>query len=357
MKKSVLIFCMMFELLLTTSNCFSQSGADSLLTFIGQNKTRSSLSLIVNDSLVGHVNENRMMPLASTAKILIAIEFAKQASYNLVDPGKKIALSELAKYYIPGTDGNAHSSWINYEKQKGNILNDSVSLIEVAKGMIIFSSNANAEYLMDLLGINNINSNIHLLGIKNHTRLYPWVSALFLYGNPKHLKEENIINNVKKLSDDEYAKASMQIHNELKKDSTFKQKLNLNDLTIEAQKEWSDRLPSSTTKEYARLCNILDNRQIFDKKTYDILSELLETMMQNPENQTWLSHAGMKGGSTIFVLTKALYATLKNGTRIELAYFFNDLTQEENDRLQKWMNDFELQILRDENFRKKVEAV
>ena len=98
MKKLVLIFCMMFELLLTTFNCFCQSGADSLLTFIGQNKTRSSLSLIVNDSLVGHVNENRMMPLASTAKILIAIEFAKQASYNLVDPGKKIALSELENF-------------------------------------------------------------------------------------------------------------------------------------------------------------------------------------------------------------------------------------------------------------------
>ena len=62
----------------------------------------------------------------------------------------------------------------------------------------------------------------------------------------------------------------------------------------------------------------------------------------------------MKGGSTLFVLTKALYATLKNGTKIEMAYFLNDLTGEENYRLQQWMNDFELKVLADDVFRKKV---
>ena len=357
MKKLATILSITVAMFFTNAQSFAQNGADSLLNFIQQNKTRSSLCLISNDSVIAHLNENKMMPLASTAKILIAIEFAKQASHNLVDPGKEIALADLAKYYIPNTDGNAHPNWINYEKQKGNIVNDSVPLIEVAKGMIIFSSNANAEYLMDLLGINNINGNIHLLGIKNHTPLYPWVSALFLYANPRHMKEEKIISQVSKLSDVQYAQQAMLIHNQLKNDINFKQKLNPADLTIPIQKEWSDRLPASTTKEYARLCNILNNRQIFDKKMYDILSQVLETVMQNPQNQTWLSHAGMKGGSTIFVLTKAMYATLKNGERIELAYFFNDLSQEENEHLQGWMNDFELQILRDENFRKKVEAI
>ncbi|MEO8855035.1 MAG: serine hydrolase [Ginsengibacter sp.] len=357
MKKLVPVLYIAMALITINARSFAQSGADSLLNFIQQNKTRSSICLIRNDSVIAHLNENKMMPLASTAKILIAIEFAKQASHNLVDPGKQVALTDLAKYYIPNTDGNAHPNWINYEKQKGNIVNDSVPLIEVAKGMIMFSSNANAEYLMDLLGINNINSNIHLLGIKNHTPLYPWVSALFLYANPKHIKEEKIISQVGKLSNAEYAQQAMSIHNQLKTDSNFKQKLNPADLTIPIQKEWSDRLPASTTKEYARLCNILNNRQIFDKKTYDILSQILETIMQNPQNQTWLSHAGMKGGSTMFVLTKALYATLKSGTRIELAYFFNDLSPEENGHLQGWMNDFELQILRDEDFRKKVVAI
>lgn len=355
MKKFIYFFSIFTVLFLLNNTMVAQSNdADSLLNFIQQNKTRSSIYLKMNDTVLAHLNENKMMPLASTAKIIIAIEFAKQASYKIFDDTKRIPLTDLDKYYIPNTDGNAHSNWISYEKQNGNIVNDSVSLIEVAKGMIMFSSNANAEYLMDLLGIDNINSNIRLMGITDHTLLYPWVSALFLYQNPKHLKEEKIIKQIKSFTDGQYARAAFMIHNQLKNDNTYKLKFRPQDLTIPMQQEWSERLPASTTKEYVHICTILNNRKIFDKKTYSILSQILETLMENPANQTWLTHAGMKGGSTLFVLTKALYATLKNGNRIELAYFFNDLTAEENGRLQRWMNAFELKVLTDEEFRKKI---
>lgn len=333
------------------------NSADSLLNFIQQHKYTSSFYLKENDSVIGHLNQNKMMPLASTAKIIIAIEFAKQVSHNLFNENEMVSLDEINKYYIPNTDGNAHPRWIEYERQKGNMINDSVPLIEVAKGMILFSSNADAEYLMDLLGINNINSNLRLLGITDHSQLYPWASALFLYQNPQHVKEEKIIKEIKKLDDEQYAKAAFFIHNQLKNDITYKLKFRPRDLTITMQREWSDRLPASTTKEYVRICEILNNREIFDKKTYAVLSQVLETMMENPANKQWLLHAGMKGGSTMFVLTKALYATLKNGTKIEFAYFFNKLTQEQNTQLQGWMNDFELKILTDERFRKKLGAI
>ena len=125
-------------------------------------------------------------------------------------------------------------------------------------------------------------------------------------------------------------------------------------MTMAMQREWSNRLPSSTTKEYVQVCSILNNRKYFDEKTYGILADVMETLMENPANKTWLAHGGMKGGSTIFVLTKALYATLKEGTKIEMAYFFNNLTGEENRRLQTWMNDFEIKILQDESFRKRL---
>lgn len=334
---------------------FAQSNADSLLNFIQQNKSRSSLFLKKNDTIIAQLNADKVMPLASTAKIIIAIEFAKQASYHVLDENQKVSIKELNKYYIPNTDGDAHPNWIKYETQKGNIIDDSVKLIDVARGMIMFSSNANSEYLMDLLGLQNVNSNLKSLGLKNHTPLYPWVSALFLYQNPKNLNEEKIIEEIRQLSDEQYAKTALTIHNQLKYDSTFKEKFRPQDLTVNMQKEWSDRLPASTTKEYVRICSFLNNRQIFDTGTYKILTKVLETLMENPANQTWLSHAGMKGGSTMFVLTKAMYATLKDGTRIELAYFFNNLTEEENKRLQPWMNAFELRVLTDENFRKKIE--
>ena len=342
--------------LLPSTQSYSQ-GADSLLSFIQQNKTKASLFLRKNDTVVAYLNEDKLMPLASTVKIIVAIEFAKQAAHNIFNENAKIPLSELDKYYLPNTDGSAHPNWIDYERKNGNIINDSVKLIDVAKGMIMFSSNANTEYLMDLLGFNNIKNNLQLLGLKKHTPIYPLVSSLFLYQNPKHLKEEKIIKQIQSFNNEQYAKTTFIIHEQLKHDSSYKQKFRPQDLTLTMQKEWSDRLPASTTKEYAQLCNILNNRKFFDEKTYHILSQVLETIMENPANASWLLHAGMKGGSTIFVLTKALYATLKDGTKIELVYFFNDLTGEENARLQKWMNDFELKILSDENFRKKVKEI
>ncbi len=355
MKKLIPLFSIIVALFFSKDTLEAQATrADSLLNFIRLNKSRSSLYLKKNDSVMAHLNENKMMPLASTAKIMIAIEFAKQASHNIFDENKRIPLSELDTYYIPNTDGNAQPNWISYEMQKGNISNDSVRLIEVAKGMIMFSSNANAEYLMDFLGLGNINGNYKILGISSYTPLYYWVSVLFLYQNPKHLKEEKIIKQIKKFNDLPYARVAFLIHNQLKNDGTYKQKFRPQDLSLKMQKEWSDRLPASATKEYVRIGEVLNNRDIFDKKTYAILAQILETVMENPVNQSWLSHAGMIGGSTIFVLTKALYATLKNGTKIELAYFFDDLTQQENEQLQKWMNAFELKILRDEDFRKKV---
>ena len=223
--------------------------------------------------------------------------------------------------------------------------------------MIMFSSNANTEYLIGLLGMDNVKNNIQLLGIRQHTAIYPMVSSLFLYQNPRKKTEESILKSIGKLSDEQYSRYTYDIHKALKYDTVLKSKFRPQDLSLKMQKLWSDRLPASTVKEYAHICNVINNRRYFDENTYNILSVILESVMENPANKQWLQHAGMKGGSTMWVLTKAMYATTKKGERIELAYFFNDLSNAENTKLQQWMNKFELNILQDASFRKKVAQV
>ncbi len=345
-----------FIILLLT--CFfkvnAQGNADSLLDFIKKNQAKSSLVLQKNNTVIARLNENKLMPLASTVKIIVAIEFAKQAAKNVIDTNAAVALSELDKYYLPNTDGDAHPNWIKYEKSLGHINNDSIKLIDVARGMIMFSSNANTEYLMGLLGLKNVNSNIQMFGLSQHTLIYPIVSSLFIYQNPKSLKEDKVLKEIRKLKEDEYVHYTTLIHAELQHDSNYKSKFRPVDLTLPMQRLWSDRLPASTTKEYVKIASVLNNRKYFDSATYQIISGVLETVMENPANQQWLEHSGMKGGSTIFVLTKTLYATLKNGNKIEMAYFFNGLSGAENYKLQTWMNDFELAVLNDEKFLEKI---
>ncbi len=347
MKKFLLLFCF-FGLAGKTN---AQNNADSLLSFVSANKSRASVYLVQNDAVIAKLNENKLMPLASTVKIMVAIEFAKQAGARVINEESEVPLGELEKYYLPNTDGGAHPAWIAYEKKQQHINNDKVKLIDVARGMMMFSSNANTEYLMDLLGLNNVKNNIQLLRLKQHTAIYPIVASLFFYQNPKNKKEENILKDISKLSDEQYSRYAYELHSALKYDTLLKSRFRPQDLTTNMQKLWSKRLPASTTMEYAQVASVLNNRRYFDTAAYDVLSDILETVMENPANQQWLKHAGMKGGSTPWVLTKTLYATTKEGTKIELAYFFNELLPEENTKLQAWMNDFEWKILTDPSFR------
>jgi D-alanyl-D-alanine carboxypeptidase len=334
----------------------SQQQADSLLNFIVANKSRASIYVSKNDTVIAALNENKLMPLASTVKILVAVEFAKQAGNNVIDENSRVALSELNKYYLPNTDGDAHPEWLAYEREQRHIVKDSIRLIDVARGMIIFSSNANTEYLMDLLGLDNVKNNVQLFGLSHHTAVFPLVSSLFMYQNPKKLKEDKILKEIRRLPEEQYCKYIAMIHNQLKYDSSFKAKFRPQDLTMKMQKVWSDRLTASTTKDYVQLCKILNNRKFLDDDAYGILAEVLETAMENPANRAWLKHLGMKGGSTAWVLTKAQYATTKKDNRIELAYFFNDLTEKENEQLQTWMNTFEIYILTSRPFQEKLRA-
>ena len=340
--------------LLLTGSSYGQAKADSLLQFIINNKDRASLYVTQNDSILAKQNENTLMPLASTVKILIAIEFAKQAAGNVINENTLVALTDPDKYYLPLTDGGAHPAWLKYEHSINHIHQDSIKLIDIARGMIMFSSNANAEYLLDLLGLDNVKNNTQLFGLTEHTAVFPLVSSLFVYQNPRNAKEASIIKGIKKLSEEEYCKTIYQIHNALKYDTVLKKKFRPQDLSVNMQQLWSNRLTASTTKNYTQLCSILNNRRFLDVNTYGVLADVLETIMENPANQNIYKHFGIKNGSTAFVLTEAFYATLKDGLKIEAAYFFNNLTTQENTKLQRWLNDFRIALTQNEAFRIKA---
>jgi D-alanyl-D-alanine carboxypeptidase len=347
---TALLFC------LAPFACKAQAVADSMLNFIRANQKRAAVYVVLNDTVIAKQNENTMMPLASTVKIMVAIEFAKQAAANVFDENNYVSLAELEKYYIPNTDGDAHPRWLGYERKLSHIKNDSIKLMDVARGMMIFSSNANTEFLMDLLGLDNVKNNIQLLDIKAHSAIYPLVASLFMYQNPNKKTEASILKSIKKLSDEQYSRYIYDMHKALKYDTVLKSKFNPADLTPKMQQLWSDRLPSSNVKAYAHICNVLNNRRYFNEDTYLILAEVMEFIMENPANRQWLKHAGGKGGSTASVFTKASYASTKKEQRFEIIYFFNNLTDAENTQLQKWSNTFELAILSNPAFREKLKS-
>ena len=325
----------------------------TILKFVQNNPEKSAILLVRNDTIFANKNSDKVMPLASTVKIILAIEYAEQSAKEELNPDELVLISDLEKFYIPNTDGGAHSSWL--KSVKGKIEDNKISIREIAKGMIKFSSNANTEWLLNKLEIQKVNARIDSLELKNHTDIYNIVSALFV-GKELFpgIKAEELEAKLQKLSMKDYIQATDQIHQKLLADTLYKK--DIGDLNMNIQRIWSDRLPSSTVEDYVSVMKKINNRVYFDEKTQQYLDEVMEYLLEDPANKEWLQHGGMKGGSTVFVLTKALYATDKNGNKTELAYFFNDLNRLEIIRLQMSMNEFELKILTNKNSIDKIKA-
>ncbi|MFJ7667641.1 serine hydrolase [Lysinibacillus sp. NPDC097195] len=334
----------------------TEEDPEYILQFIKENleSEKVSLSINYNEQKWVEVNQTKLLPLASTAKIIIAIEYARQAANGKIDPQQEVSLEELNAFYVPKTDGGAHDAWIanlNNGKEVGK-----VHLSEVAKGMIAFSSNANTEYLMNVLGLQNINNIPESLGIFNHEPLYPIVSALFIPSqlmNQQNLTKQEMLEAMESMDITEYRKRAMDIHNKwLNSPPTAQEKKQLvKSLDMDIQKVWSDRLPRSTSEDYVYIMNILNNKTHFNEDIYKYLDPVMEQLMENPKNRDWLVHAGQKGGSTRFIVTTAMYATDKEGNQTEIAFFANDLTTLVQTKLSHNMNAFKLKFLQDAEFR------
>lgn len=319
---------------------FAQDAELVLPQFIKDHPKKSAICLIYNDSIVVEINSVKKFPLASTAKIVVALEYATQVAKGEMVANEQISISELEKYYIPNTDGNAHPMWLNLMKTQKKIIDDKVSIEEVVKGMINFSSNANTAYMMDRLTLVAINSQIEKLGLMNHDPMYHWVAALGVI-NGKTTEELEAIDMPK------YRALCVVEHEKMKKNKDYRK--TFTQLPFDVQRVWSDRLPASTVQDYVSIMKKINSRTYFDKDTQKNIDLVMEGILTNPANRKLLKHAGMKGGSTMWVLTKALYATKTDGEKIEMAYFFNDLTIPEFTQIRKYMNKFELGVIANRN--------
>ncbi|WP_046174111.1 serine hydrolase [Domibacillus indicus] len=339
-----------------------QASPDAVLQFIEENAAdgRAALSVRWNGERLADVNETLRMPLASTVKIMAAVEYARQAADGQIDPNQKVPLETLQSFYVPRTDGGAHTMWLR--SLQPAFTGNSVPLSEVAKGMITYSSNANTDYLLHLLGLENVNRIPALFGLEHHEPIYPLVSTLFV--PVKLMKEQKLgkketMQAVKQMELAEYRQRSIAIHEKWLEDPPTRreQKQLYRLMNVPNQKIWSDRLTRSTTSEYASVMEKLNSRTFLPGQVHAFLDPVMEGIMKDPANQEWLLHAGRKGGSTAFVLTEAMYAAKKNGGLLELAFFTDGLTLLEHAKLSGSLNAFELSLLRDEAFRRKTKEV
>ncbi len=323
-------------LLALAISCSAVAQEDEIAKFIKKHPEKSSIYLKLNGAVTLDINSDRVMPLASSVKIIVAIEYAHQVAQKLIDPHTLVDTAILHKYYIPNTDGGAQPQWLKQMSSDKRFVDQSISLEEIAKGMINYSCNANTEYLLDLLTLEKVNARLKQLGLTKHQNLYYFISALGVINNKSK-------NELEKIPLEEYINTANQVHEKLKHDKNYKS--TITNLSLGAQKVWSDRLVGATTQEYVSILEKINSHTYFDSTVQQHIDIVLGGIMSRPSSKKWLKHGGFKGGSTAFVLTQNIYLTKLDGETLELSYFFNDLSIVESQKLQKNMGKFEVSML------------
>lgn len=328
-----------------------------VLEFLVKHPDCSSVVAIENGQVIIDYQSDVKRPLASVLKIVIAAEFAEQAAQGMIQPDEMISLTDLNRFYIPRSDGNAHPSWLEHLGQ-GSVDESKdfsfVPLIEVAKGMIQFSSNANTEFLMEKLGLDNINRRISALGLSEHDPIYPISSAMLIYA---HLIKNDRLSSrqaeiaMKNLSDEQYVAKAKQLFEMIHRQSETISDLNSVKFPLSSQAVWSDRLPRSTAKEYAQLLQSTQNGERLSPKALPIFYNIME---RKPKPGSPIERTGYKGGSTLDVLNQTLYYRDKTGNEGQLAIFIHERKRVELFWLKNKLDSFLRAYLTNSEFRSKM---
>jgi len=355
-KKRLIIYGSIILVIGIAGFAILRDNPEYVLNHLKDNPQTTSLYLAENGVALTRYQSDVVRPLASTVKILIAAEYAMQIDAGQLNKDSSVPLADLNRYYLKNSDGGAHEEWLKAMQSEDKIKNNEVTLHDVAKGMATYSSNANTDYLIDLLGISAINERAKALGLTQHEDVYPIVSALLI---PDHIKsksmsEKQLIQNLEDMSIEEYRTLAEELSKQMKEGI-----IKVEDITFDSssgvQKVWSDRLIGASASDYGKLLTVISNDQL-PTTAAETIRDLLEWPMQlNESNHDRFVHLGAKGGSTAFILNDALYAENNNGDKIEIVFLIDDLNFWQGMLIRKNMNSFESKLLGSEDFRLKVQ--
>ena len=116
-------------------------------------------------------------PLASTVKVVVLAEYARQVAAGALDPAERVPLDSLAVYDAPLT-ASGHRPALRWLRAAGRVRGGAVALEDVARVMVRHSSNPATDYLIARLGRSAVLEAPRRLGLGGADAPLP-VSGLF----------------------------------------------------------------------------------------------------------------------------------------------------------------------------------
>lgn len=315
-------------------------------------KGEAALSCRINKKPWLNINENVDFPIASITQIIIALDYAKQAADKKVDPKQVIQVKDLERFYIPKTDGNAHMNWLTS-------LNNpvEVTLKQVVEGMVVNSSNANTDYLINELGIDSINETLKEIEFNSHDNVIPITPQLYLPAKliENGMSKDEAFKHIEMLSREEYEKEVLIVFDEwcnVAPTEAIKNEI-YSLMSMPFQKLWTSKLAKSNTRDYAKLMGRLNRETFYTKEVYAHFTPLMHYKARiDPE----IKYYAQKAGSTAYAISLVSYAeTISN--HIELVYMFDNLNTMDQTKVRGTVERFQTEFMVEPDFRRKVKEI
>lgn len=316
---------------------FKASDVQYIVNFINENPEKASFILVENGEEVISTSENNSMPLASVYKIMIAIEFIKQVEKGIINPKEQIPLKKLDDYVIIKRENDNHKKWLNKIKTIKGEQAKTIPLEEIVRSLFTHSSNPNTDYLLDKLGLENVNNTI-TENYKPHDKLYPiGLSELthhYIKWKYEDSSSKETSDRITKLNYEEYTNlvTSIQKLNEQGKYPDYKNY----QPTLEEQETMTRYLPKASARVYSDLLRHINEDKFKYKK------ELLRLLAIKSNKEMYI---GGKDGKTLNIINKTIFATDKEGNTTEIVFFTKDLDYEEYQKIEHNIDEFIKKLL------------
>ncbi len=275
---------------------------------------------------------DEVVGIASTVKILVLAEYARQVTEGRLDPDEAVPLAAWEALHLPGTDGGTHRRAVEVLRERGALQNDTAHLREVAWAMTVHSDNAATDFLLHRLGREQVESTAAWLGLAEPGPK-PLGGALILARSPPEgsLPAAWMAQWAQR-PDRELRDEVWRLSQRLADDPAFAQaqRASLEEdgigLNLAEQMTYAKTLgPTGTARGYAALmAKVLTKAP--GEAWAKVMAENLEwPLLRSEPLRAEFHRYGTKGGSLPGVLTASYFAAPKDGEPRVLSLFFGEL--------------------------------
>lgn len=342
---TLVVVILLVAILFVTISYFRYTSESAVLNYLGSHSGDVAIACMdpaAPENGFYH-NADEPYPLASTFKLLLLAAYADEVAAGRLDPQETIQVSDLAVYYLPNTDGGAHPQFLQSLGEGQTTL----TLDQAVDGMIVYSSNAAADYVHARLGDYDFPALYRRLGLQQTDAPFSYLGLYLFMSNhdtgqyaQEDISREQAYAEQARLaelftSNAEWRAAEVAFVGKMENFAPV-------DIQTEVVNAYGMR---GSARDMARvmLAAYGYNAEIAPA-TQAILRQHLEWPMRlNPDNEKEFRVLATKGGAWPGILTSAWYAEpLQGKTPLTLSVLYRNMP---DDFWSAWLVSFSQQVL------------